>query len=482
MECNKDEALRAKEIAEKKFLANDIVGAKKFALKAQNLFPSLDGISQIVATLDVYLSSDARFDGEKDWYAILCINPSADDETLKKQYRKLALQLHPDKNKSIGAEGAFQLISEAWSVLSDRSKRMLYDHKRFGRAFQPKTTTAKKENPIPNTSNGFCTSSNNTARKVRQQKSNTGAVPTSCNTKPPPSQPSKPGTFWTSCNQCKMQYEYLRMYLNLNLLCPNCNKAFVASENALPTQGPNCSAARSSSQPVHQNSNLNSTTKSAHGTSTFLGVGSSGFQHGGGPDFNCNSKFQWGPFSSTAGAASVSAASSTAAAQAANVVHHTYQKVRKEREEAQATARREAALRRSSVLKRNFSGPGNLNAGLDGNEHTFPKVDKRAKRRRGVSDEPRMNYGGDTGNAGMHPTNLPKSGVNSRQFNIRRGFSQAHVLTMLMGKSKDDIHKIVEAWTSERAAKSAEKENAKKEAKVKGECQRKSKGSESREC
>ncbi|KAJ0972571.1 hypothetical protein J5N97_020530 [Dioscorea zingiberensis] len=42
MECNRDEALRAKEIAERKFSANDLMGAKKFALKAQNLFPALE--------------------------------------------------------------------------------------------------------------------------------------------------------------------------------------------------------------------------------------------------------------------------------------------------------------------------------------------------------------------------------------------------------------------------------------------------------
>ncbi|KAJ0972566.1 hypothetical protein J5N97_020525 [Dioscorea zingiberensis] len=120
MECNRDEALRAKEIAERKFSANDLMGAKKFALKAQNLFPALEGINQMIVTLDVYLAGEVKINGEKDWYAILSVNSSADEETLKKQYRKLALQLHPDKNKSLGAEGAFKLISEAWSVLSDK--------------------------------------------------------------------------------------------------------------------------------------------------------------------------------------------------------------------------------------------------------------------------------------------------------------------------------------------------------------------------
>ncbi|KAK3165905.1 hypothetical protein QOZ80_1AG0039170 [Eleusine coracana subsp. coracana] len=105
MECNKDEAARAKEIAEKKFAARDLQGAKKFALKAQALFPGLEGIAQMVATMDFYLASEVEVDGEKDWYSILSVAMTADDETLKKQYKKLILQFHPDKNKSVGADG-----------------------------------------------------------------------------------------------------------------------------------------------------------------------------------------------------------------------------------------------------------------------------------------------------------------------------------------------------------------------------------------
>nr|CAD1820187.1 unnamed protein product [Ananas comosus var. bracteatus] len=210
MDCNRDEALRAKEMAERKFNSRDIKAARKFALKAQNLFPDLEGITQMVATLDVYLAAEAKINGENDWYSILFLNALADEDAVKKQYKKLALQLHPDKNKSIGAEGAFKLISEAWSVLSDNNKKTIYDQKR-------------RMNGFHNASNGYNTSNNKTAHSRAQNAS--------------ASRPSKHDTFWTSCSRCRMQYEYLRVYLNHNLLCPNCHNAFWAVEIEVPRNG-----------------------------------------------------------------------------------------------------------------------------------------------------------------------------------------------------------------------------------------------------
>lgn len=56
MEANKAEALKAKEIAEKRFGERDFKGAKNYAIKAKALYPELEGISQMVSTFEVYVA------------------------------------------------------------------------------------------------------------------------------------------------------------------------------------------------------------------------------------------------------------------------------------------------------------------------------------------------------------------------------------------------------------------------------------------
>jgi len=65
---------------------------------------------------------------KRDYYEVLGVEKSADDATIKKAYRKLAMQFHPDKNPdNKEAEEKFKEASEAYEVLSDKDKRQIYD-------------------------------------------------------------------------------------------------------------------------------------------------------------------------------------------------------------------------------------------------------------------------------------------------------------------------------------------------------------------
>lgn len=69
----------------------------------------------------------------RDYYEVLGVEKTADGETIKKAYRKLAMQYHPDRNAGdAGAEEKFKECTEAYEVLRDSDKRSLYD--RFGHA------------------------------------------------------------------------------------------------------------------------------------------------------------------------------------------------------------------------------------------------------------------------------------------------------------------------------------------------------------
>ncbi|MCR5400316.1 MAG: DnaJ domain-containing protein [Treponema sp.] len=64
----------------------------------------------------------------KDYYEILGVQKNATDDEIKKAYRKMALQYHPDKNPGDKtAEAKFKEINDAYQVLSDPSKRKNYD-------------------------------------------------------------------------------------------------------------------------------------------------------------------------------------------------------------------------------------------------------------------------------------------------------------------------------------------------------------------
>ncbi len=69
---------------------------------------------------------------QKDFYEVLGIAKSASPDEIKKAYRKLALEYHPDRNKSKDAAEKFKEVNKAYEVLSDPQKKQAYDQ--FGHA------------------------------------------------------------------------------------------------------------------------------------------------------------------------------------------------------------------------------------------------------------------------------------------------------------------------------------------------------------
>ncbi len=73
---------------------------------------------------------------KRDYYEVLGVSKSASADEIKKAYRKLALEWHPDRNKAPNANEKFKEINEAYAVVSDPKKKETYDQ--FGHAaFQP---------------------------------------------------------------------------------------------------------------------------------------------------------------------------------------------------------------------------------------------------------------------------------------------------------------------------------------------------------
>ena len=69
---------------------------------------------------------------KRDYYEVLNVERGTPQDEIKKAFRKLAFQYHPDRNKEPDAEDKFKEISEAYAILSDPEKKQQYDM--FGHA------------------------------------------------------------------------------------------------------------------------------------------------------------------------------------------------------------------------------------------------------------------------------------------------------------------------------------------------------------
>ncbi|XP_026379718.1 uncharacterized protein LOC113274559 [Papaver somniferum] len=266
MECNKEEAIRAKEIAEKKMQDNDFVGARKTAIKAQQLYPGLENISKILIICDVHCSAETKVGSEKDWYSILQVDRTADGGSINKQYRKLALLLHPDKNMFPGSEGAFKLIVEAQKLLMDPALRKIYDLKCNAALKQAKAKAARyknaREEPGVHPHPGNPQQSNQQVQQQQQQQQQVQQQQQQQQVQQQQQQQQQQQvqqqqqqqqvqqqqqqqqqqqktqpevfngrySFWTLCPFCSVRYEYQIQYLGKGLRCPNCGKVFIGHE------------------------------------------------------------------------------------------------------------------------------------------------------------------------------------------------------------------------------------------------------------
>lgn len=218
MDCNKDEAIRAKELAEEMMQTKDFTGARKFALKAQQLCSDLENISQILMVCDVHSAAEKKILNEVDWYGILQVEQSADEATIKKQYKKFALLLHPDKNAFPGADAAFKLVGEAQCVLLNQNKRSAFDMKR--RATVGKSVSSSiYRSVLKRTWHPYPDVNNNVFSNFK-----------SVNLRPPPSNEGsfKGPAFSTKCPYCSAKYQYGMDVLQKALRCKTCNKTYVA--------------------------------------------------------------------------------------------------------------------------------------------------------------------------------------------------------------------------------------------------------------
>nr|XP_018633370.1 uncharacterized protein LOC104116755 isoform X2 [Nicotiana tomentosiformis] len=183
-------ALRLKTLAEQKYNSGNLKLALKYARRAHRLNPNLDGVSEMLTSFKILRTSTINTVNTSilpDYYKILQIERFSHINTIKIQYKKLALTLHPDKNPYVASEEAFKLVNEAFRVLSDKSRRKEYDVK----------LRVSMQSDL-----------------MAEEGSETGETT----------------TFWTACSGCRLLHQFDRKYLGHNLMCPSCKKSFEAIE------------------------------------------------------------------------------------------------------------------------------------------------------------------------------------------------------------------------------------------------------------
>ncbi|KAL7175850.1 hypothetical protein ACSBR2_029433 [Camellia fascicularis] len=237
------EAERLLGIAEKLLQGQDFNGSRDFAILAQETEPLLEGPDQILAVAEVLLAAQKRINNHHDWYSILQVDRRSDDlESIKRQYRRLALLLHPDKNKFALADAAFRFVAAAWAVLSDSTKKSMYDND-LGLFSKVDLVASKNQRPHHHQFHQFRREQEDQPPPPPQQQqpqefpvrraAETAAAAGSSGGKKGGG--SGEANFWTACPYCYNLYEYPKSLVDCCLRCQNCDRAFhAASIPSLP--------------------------------------------------------------------------------------------------------------------------------------------------------------------------------------------------------------------------------------------------------
>ncbi|KAL8138736.1 hypothetical protein V2J09_004737 [Rumex salicifolius] len=186
---SEEEAIRLKILAEKKFNSSNLSSALKYAERAHRLCPAVEGVSEMAATFRILHAAEnaANSDSDTDWYRILDLDPFSNINSIKKQYKRLALILHPDKNSLEASGEAFKLVNDAFQVLSDRVRRKELDMK-LRVALQAEAAAVEETDEAAK------------------------------------------DTFLTNCSRCRLLHKFDRKYIEQSLVCPSCRKSFKALE------------------------------------------------------------------------------------------------------------------------------------------------------------------------------------------------------------------------------------------------------------
>ncbi|EOA12386.1 hypothetical protein CARUB_v10026348mg [Capsella rubella] len=218
---NREEADRWLVTSEKLLASSDLQGAKTFAIRACEADPTrAEAADYILAICDILLAGETRLGHSNlpDWYAVLRLGRLAQNpEHVATQYRRLALLLNPSVNRLPFADRAFKTISDAWFVLSDPSKKSLYDRElqlsQLGQSgFHPQTQTQQQFHWKPS----------NCTNAAQEQPSAMSQSQAGTSTDPMAT------SFWTACPYCFVLFEYPKAYEECTLKCQECRRAFQA--------------------------------------------------------------------------------------------------------------------------------------------------------------------------------------------------------------------------------------------------------------